>query len=158
MLMMMLGRASVATESHSHLPFGEQIFIYPWGCQARGTITGDELGQGLDDRRSGTGEHKKGLGRKGADLFCQGLLCKAALGGTLVAHGWQILCRFGCQAQAEWGSSMKQGSSPLQWVSKHCHCSVELHTETRQLWKEAGHLTWNMSYVYEPTDVNHVLR
>lgn len=134
------------------------ISLRVWG-QARGIVTGEELGQGLDDGHAGTGDHQKGWVESlpwGQISPARGQ-CRAALRGTLVAHGWQILYRFGCHAEAQRGFEItaacnKEPSSPLQLDSAHCRSGVKLHRETRQLWSEPDHLTSNMSHVRKPSE------
>lgn len=50
---------------------------------------GDELGQGLDDGHSGTGDREKGWveSQPRSETFPARGLCRAALRGTLVARG-----------------------------------------------------------------------
>lgn len=93
-----------------------------------------------------------------ARFLLSAVVCTAQpLGVTTVAHGWQSLCKFCCQAEAQWSFEItalcnKDPCSPQQLVSAHRHCCVKLHQEARQLCSQSDHLTSHMLHVHKPTE------
>lgn len=106
------------------------------------------------------GRHRKLTKEPG--LCCQ-WWCAQPLGVTTVAHGWQSLYKFGCQAEAQWSFEItalcnKDPCSPQQEVSAHWHCCVKLHQEARQLGSQSDHLTSHMSHVHETLEAWYIHR